>query len=62
MPGAIRFKILGHPAAGIKPGGRNKTGGERGIRTLGEVTPTTVFETVAFNHSAISPRTATGYK
>ena len=36
-----------------------KNGGERGIRTLGGVTPTAVFETAAFNHSAISPRTAT---
>ena len=30
-------------------------GGERGIRTLGTVTRTTVFETVPFNHSGISP-------
>jgi hypothetical protein len=29
-------------------------GGERGIRTLGAVTRTTVFETVPFNHSGIS--------
>ena len=33
----------------------HKNGGERGIRTLGEVAPTTIFETVAFDHSAISP-------
>ena len=30
--------------------------GERGIRTLGTVTRTTVFETVPFNHSGISPQ------
>jgi hypothetical protein len=29
--------------------------GERGIRTLGTVARTTVFETVPFNHSGISP-------
>ena len=31
-------------------------GGETGIRTLGRQKPTTVFETVAFGHSAISPK------
>ena len=30
-------------------------GGEGGIRTLGTVTRTTVFETVPFNHSGTSP-------
>ena len=30
--------------------------GERGIRTLGTVAHTTVFETVPFNHSGISPK------
>ena len=29
--------------------------GERGIRTLGTVARTTVFETVPFDHSGISP-------
>lgn len=29
--------------------------GERGIRTPGTLSGTTVFKTVAFNHSAISP-------
>ena len=29
--------------------------GETGIRTLGTVARTTVFETVPFNHSGISP-------
>ena len=35
-----------------------RTGGESGIRTHGKVAPTTVFETVAFVRSAISPRQA----
>ena len=30
-------------------------GGETGIRTLGGVTPTTVFETAPFDHSGTSP-------
>lgn len=30
-------------------------GGETGIRTLGGVTPTTVFETAPFDRSGISP-------
>ena len=33
-------------------------GGEGGIRTLGGIAPTTVFETVPFNHSGTSPRAA----
>ena len=33
-----------------------KFGGERGIRTLGGLAPTTVFETAPFNHSGTSPR------
>ena len=33
----------------------HKNGGERGIRTLERETPLTIFETVAFGHSAISP-------
>ena len=31
------------------------TGGEAGIRTLGGVAPTTIFETVPFNRSGTSP-------
>ena len=31
-------------------------GGERGIRTPGTLSGSTVFKTAAFNHSAISPR------
>ena len=30
-------------------------GGEIGIRTLGRLAPSTVFETAAFDHSATSP-------
>ena len=35
-------------------------GGETGIRTLGGVTPTTVFETAPFDHSGTSPSTNLG--
>ncbi len=31
-------------------------GGERGIRTLGTLARSTVFETAPFNHSGTSPR------
>ena len=34
----------------------HKNGGERGIRTLERENPLTIFETVAFGHSAISPQ------
>ena len=34
---------------------RAKNGGERGIRTLDTREGITIFETVAFGHSAISP-------
>lgn len=33
-------------------------GGEGGIRTLGTLAGTTVFETVLFNHSSTSPQEA----
>jgi hypothetical protein len=33
----------------------NYPGGETGIRTLGTLAGTTVFETAPFNHSGISP-------
>ena len=33
----------------------HKNGGESGIWTRGEVAPTTIFETVAFDRSAIAP-------
>ena len=33
-----------------------KTGGEKGIRTLGGLAPTAVFKTAAIDRSAISPR------
>ena len=32
------------------------SGGETGIRTLGGLAPTTVFETAPFDHSGTSPR------
>ena len=32
------------------------SGGETGIRTLGGLTPTTVFETAPFDHSGSSPQ------
>ena len=32
-----------------------KNGGERGIRTLGRVTPTHDFQSCPFDHSGISP-------
>lgn len=35
--------------------GEERYGGEGGIRTLGEIAPTTVFETVPFGHSGTSP-------
>ena len=35
---------------------KENNGGERGIRTLGGLAPTTVFETAPFNHSGTSPR------
>ena len=35
--------------------GEQKNGGERGIRTLDTREGITIFETVAFDHSAISP-------
>ena len=47
--------------AGLKPGlaearrRRAKAGGERGIRTPGPLSRSTVFKTAALNHSAISP-------
>ena len=43
-----------------RPDGENAfakaSGGETGIRTLGGVAPTTVFETAPFDHSGTSPR------
>ncbi len=39
-------------------GSRNINGGERGIRTLGTLACSTVFETAPFNHSGTSPQSA----
>ena len=49
---------MGEARRGPSPNedGVKRHGGEAGIRTLGGVTPTTVFETVPFNHSGTSPR------
>ena len=37
-----------------------RSGGETGIRTLGGLAPTTVFETAPFDHSGTSPRRVAG--
>ena len=37
-----------------------ENGGETGIRTLGTITSTTVFETAPFDHSGISPHVLAG--
>ena len=37
-----------------------ENGGETGIRTLGGLAPTTVFETAPFDHSGTSPRGSGG--
>jgi hypothetical protein len=34
---------------------KERVGGERGIRTLGRVSPTHAFQACSFNHSDISP-------
>ena len=50
-PTALRCVKLGfHPVL--------RDGGETGIRTLEELAPLTVFKTVPFNRSGISPRFA----
>ena len=40
---------------GKESGGQTRSGGGRGIRTPGRVTPSTVFKTAALNRSAIPP-------
>src|SRR4051812_20602343 len=40
--------------------GATTSGGGRGIRTLGGVSPTAVFKTAAIGHSAIPPAFETG--
>ena len=37
---------------------RQINGGDTGIRTLGRLAPTPVFETGPFDHSGISPQTS----
>ena len=51
---ARRLSLLRFPDIG---GGN---GGETGIRTLGGLAPTTVFETAPFDHSGTSPRLGRG--
>ena len=46
------------PALALPPRRLFSLGGERGIRTPGTVTCSTVFETAPFNRSGISPRPA----
>jgi membrane-bound lytic murein transglycosylase B len=54
MP-VVRLRALTSGSAGLLS--RNKlVGGQGGIRTHGELPPTTVFKTVALNHSATCPR------
>ena len=43
-------------ALGAIAGLPSNTGGEGGIRTHGDLTATTVFETAPFDHSGTSPR------
>jgi hypothetical protein len=47
--------ILAFPIRNSKFEILNKFGGEAGIRTLGGLTTTTVFETAPFNRSGTSP-------
>jgi hypothetical protein len=52
------FKILWRDSRGLMNISRIQTfrvGGERGIRTLGRVSPTHAFQACSFNHSDISP-------
>jgi hypothetical protein len=46
--GILRFAEMAESAVG--------NGGERGIRTLGTLARSTVFETAPFDHSGTSPR------
>ena len=49
-------KVLAHFWIALDAPGR-AIGGQGGIRTHGELPPTTVFKTVALNHSATCPLT-----
>ena len=50
-----RISLVGLPTAARSRVRRAKVGGERGIRTLGRVSPTHAFQACSFNHSDISP-------
>ena len=55
-PKPARSRCQSLPSAGSRgPQPLEKAGGEGGIRTLGTLTGTTVFETVLFNRSSTSP-------
>lgn len=49
-------KVLAFFGTALDASGRD-AGGQGGIRTHGELPPTTVFKTVALNHSATCPLT-----
>ena len=51
----IKNNFPGHSHENLRKVVYITNGGESGIRTRGEVAPTTIFETVAFDRSAISP-------
>ncbi len=62
------FAVIGaHDVNGMVPKPAEKSkypificGGETGIRTLGGLAPTTVFETAPFDHSGTSPQPSFG--
>lgn len=51
----LRLKLAGEPSQRASQQRHFLTGGETGIRTLDTLADMPVFETGAFNHSAISP-------
>src|SRR5262249_50719785 len=63
-PALLRSSFGGHPASlerscqSCEARRAKQDGGEGGIRTHGELAPTTVFETVPIDHSGTSPRSA----
>ena len=54
-PKRIHSLSRGAHSTTLAPFQNKKNGGKTGIRTLGTAIDTTVFKTVAFNHSAIFP-------
>ena len=52
----MRYAYSGHSTRSATTSERSESsGGEGGIRTHGRLSPTTVFKTVALDHSATSP-------